>query len=244
MTIKRTMNAALFNAVCNHPEVRPWLPGEGPIDVTPVLSNPGNYGLFAEGGGFILEARPAASYEVHSQFVPEGRRHSFKAMRAGMDYMFTRTNALQLTTFIPDNNPAARGLAIKGGFRDWFRREATPLGPGFQARIEIDDWIANTPALEKDGERFHGVIEDAKAGFGSQLADHPEDKLHDRYAGASLLMCERGQMVKAEALYNRWAANAGYTPIRRISDAPPLMDVGEGVLVALGTDGLEVLQCP
>jgi len=242
--IMRTMNAAIFNEVCNHPEVRPWLGGEGLIDTAPVLDNPGNYGLFGEGGGFILVAGPAASYEVHSQFVPEGRKHSFEAMRAGMDYMFTRTNALQLTTFLPDNNPAARGLALKGGFKEWFRRENTPLGPGTQARIDIDDWICRTPDLEADGERFHHAIEDAKAKFGSKLPNHPEDKLHDRYAGAALLMCERGQMMKAEALYNRWAVNAGYTPIKRISDAPPLMDVGEGVLVTLGSDGLEVLQCP
>jgi hypothetical protein len=71
--IRRTMNAALFDAVCNHPDVRPWLGGEGPIDTGPMLSNPGNYGLFGEGGGFILVAGPAASFEVHSQFVPEDR---------------------------------------------------------------------------------------------------------------------------------------------------------------------------
>jgi hypothetical protein len=242
--IRRVMDASLFNCVCNHPDVRPWLGGEGPIDTSATLANPGNYGLFGQGGGFILVAGPAASFEVHSQFVPEGRKHSFEAMRAGMDYMFTRTNALQLTTFLPDNNPAARGLALKGGFREWFRRDQTPLGPGAQARIDIDDWISDTPELEREGERFHSAIEEAKARFGSALPDHPEDKLHDRYAGASLLMCERGQMMKGEAIYNRWAVNAGYTPIRRISDAPPLMDVGEGVLVALGANGLEVLQCP
>jgi hypothetical protein len=95
------------------------------IDVTPIVSDPQNYALFFGEGGFILEAGPGASFEVHSQFTPEGRRSSFEAMRAGMDYMFTRTNAVQLTTFLPDNNPAAKGLGLKGGFKDWFRTVST-----------------------------------------------------------------------------------------------------------------------
>lgn len=240
--IRRTMNATLFNEVCNHPEVRPWLGGEGVLDVTPLLGNPGNYGLFGEGGGFILEARPAASYEVHSQFVPEGRKHSFEAMRAGMDYMFTRTNALQLTTFLPDNNPAARGLALKGGFREWFRRETTPLGPGAQARIDIDDWIANAPELETDGERFHDALEAAKTQAGSSLPVHAHDAIHERYVGAAYRMFSRGQCQKGQAIYNRFAANSGYAPIRLLSEAPPVVDAVDAI-VGLENGEIEVLQC-
>lgn len=230
----RTMNAALFNEICNHPEVRPWLGGEGEIDTTPLLDNPGNYGLLGEGGGFILVAGPAASFEVHSQFVPEGRKHSFEAMRAGMDYMFTRTNALQLTTFLPDNNPAARGLALKGGFREWFKRQNHPLGPGVQAKIDVDEWIANNPDLETDGERFHDALEKAKAG--SALPVHPHDPIHERYVGASLRMFSRGQCQKAQALYNRWAANAGYAQIRLISENPPVVDAIDAIVTLDGED--------
>jgi hypothetical protein len=138
----RTMDAAFFNAVCNHPDVRPWLGGEGEVDVSSIVTDPQHYALRFSGGGFILHAGPAASFEVHSQFTPEGRRSSFEAMRAGMDYMFTRTNCLQITTFLPDNNPQAKALWLKGGGRDWFRRESHPCGPGMQARIDIDDWIS------------------------------------------------------------------------------------------------------
>lgn len=240
--IRRTMNAALFNEVCNHPEVRPWLGGEGPIDTSSLLSNPGNYALFAAGGGFILEARPAASYEVHSQFVPEGRRHSFRAMRAGMDYMFTRTNALQLTTFLPNNNPAARGLALKGGFREWFRRHNHPIGPGVQAKIDIDDWIAGNSPLEEDGERFHQALEEAKAETGSALPIHAHDPIHERYVGAAFRMFSRGQCQKAQAIYNRWAENSGYAQIRLISEAPPVVDAVDAI-VTLDNGEIEVLQC-
>lgn len=240
--IKRTMNAALFNEVCNHPEVRPWLkyPVDGPIDVSPLLNNAGNYGLFAEGGGFILIAGPAASYEVHSQFVPEGRKHSFKAMRAGMDYMFTRTNALQLTTFLPDDNLAARGLGLKGGFRPWFERDL--MGPGVQARIDIDDWISGNEELEADGQLFHDVLEHAKLQAGSELPVHPHDPVHERYVGAASRMFSRGQCQKAQALYNRWAVNAGYAPIALISETPPVVDVVDAIVTLEGGE-IEVLQC-
>ena len=238
----RTFDASLFNTVCNHPDVRPWLGGEGEIDVTPIISNPQNYALFFGHGGFILEAGPGASFEVHSQFTPEGRRSSFEAMRAGMDYMFTRTNAVQLTTFLPDNNPAARGLALKGGFREWFQRANHPLGPGVQARIEIDAWIANTADLEADGELFHDTLEEAKAAIGSSLPVHPHDPVHERYVGAAVRMFSRGQCQKGQAIYNRWAANAGYAPITLLSETPPVVDVVDAI-VTLGGEEIEVLQC-
>lgn len=241
----RTLDASLFNRVCNHPDVRPWLGGEGEIDVTPIVSDPKNYALFFGEGGFILHAGPAASFEVHSQFTPEGRRSSFEAMRAGMDYMFTRTNALQLTTFLPDNNPAAQGLALKGGFKTWIRKES-PLGPGVQARIDIDDWITKTADLEADGHKFHDVLASAIKKARPDLPEHPEDRTHDRYVGAVLRMFQRGQCRKGEAIYNRYAVNAGYTPCRLISESPPTLDVSEdGLLCVVGLqDGnLEVLTC-
>jgi hypothetical protein len=226
----RTLDASLFNAVANHPDVRPWLGGEGELDLTPIVSDPQNYALWFGSGGFILHAGPAASYEVHSQFTPEGRRSSFEAMRAGMDYMFTRTNALQLTTFLPDNNPAAKGLALKGGFREWMRREAHPCGPGAQARIDIDDWICRTPDLEGDGELFHDVLEEAKKASGSELPIHPHDPIHERYVGAAFRMFSRGQCQKAQAIYNRFAANSGYAPIRLLSEAPPVVDAVDAIV--------------
>ena len=146
-----------------------------------------------------------------------------------MDYMFTRTPCLQLTTFLPDANPAAQGLARKGGFKPWFRREVHPMGPGEQARLDIDDWIAGTPDLEKDGELFHDVLEAAKKEAGSELPIHDHDPVHERYVGAAYRMMARGQSRKAEALYNRWACNAGYSKLEILSDGPLVVDVGDGI---------------
>jgi hypothetical protein len=146
-----------------------------------------------------------------------------------MDFMFTRTPAIQLTTFLPDNNHAAKGLGLKGGFRDWFRREQHPCGPGMQARIDIDDWICRTRDLEADGEKFHTALEEAKKASGSSLPVHGHDPIHERYVGAAYRMFTRGQAKKATSLYNRWAVNAGYAPIQLLSEEPTTVDVVDAV---------------
>jgi hypothetical protein len=238
----RTFDASLFNAVCNHPEVRPWLGGDGELDVSHLVSDEQNYALWFGDGGVILVAGPGASFEVHSQFTPEGRRSSFEAMRAGMEYMFTRTHAMQLTTFLPDNNRAAKGLALKGGFKPWFERQNHLCGPGTQARIDIDDWIIRTPALEEDGQRFHVALEEAKKASGSELPVHAHDPVHERYVGAAYRMSARGQIRKGVALYNRWASNSGYMPIGMVSEEPPVVDAVDAV-VGLKNERLEVLEC-
>lgn len=240
--IRRTLDPTGFNRVCAHPEVSKWLEGGQPWDVAPLVSNPQNIALWTGEGGFILHAGPAASFEVHSQFTPEGRQSSFEAMRAGLDYMFTRTSCLQITTFLPDDNPAARGLAMKGGFSEWFRRSHPTMGEGAQARIDIDQWICGEPDLEKDGERFHEALEKAKAKAGSELPTHPHDPIHERYVGAAVRMFSRGQTRKGEAIYNRWSTNAGYAQIALVSDAPLVVDAVDA-LVTMTDDQITVLLC-
>jgi RimJ/RimL family protein N-acetyltransferase len=130
--IERTFDAAWFNGICNLPEVRPGLGGEGPIDVSPLLTNPANYALRASHGGFILVGHGAGFYSVHTQFAAEGRgAHALKAMRAGFDFMFTRTDCMRIYSHCPDSNPAALAFAKAGGARPWFRKENDALlGPG------------------------------------------------------------------------------------------------------------------
>lgn len=242
--IERCMDAAFFNRICNLPEVRPWLGGPaGFLDVSPMVLNPANYALRANGGGFILEALGGGVYHVHSQFSSEGRRGSIAAMRAGLDFMFTRTDCMRITSHIPDNNLAARGLGIKAGFRPWFRRETPGLGPTAVVRIDAEDWIAGNAKLEAEGEAFHNALESAKAAAGSALPTHPHDPAHERAVGAAALMCKRGQAAKGVGLYNRWARLAGYAPIKLLSDKPPLVDVGDAICGLSATGELEVLQC-
>lgn len=240
--INRTMDAAFLNEVCNHPEVHPWLGHEGVIDVTPAVSNPANFALVTEGGGFIVIQHEPGVYEVHSQFLPEARDSTVQAMRDGMDYVFTRTDCHTLLTQVPDNNKAALHLAKCGGFKKLFWRELTPRGPTAFMALRIDEWIQGNAELEADGEWFHDKLEAAKEAFGSQLPIHPHDPAHERAVGASVRMMKAGNYAKAVVSYNRWAGFAGYAPIALISQVPPLIDVGDAVIEIKDRD-MEVVLC-
>lgn len=242
--IERTYDAAFFNRLCNLPEVRPGLGGEGPIDVSHIVADPKNFALKTAHGGFILIAAGAGFYSVHTQFASEGRgAHALAAVKAGLDFMFTRTDAMRISSHCPDNNPAALGLALKGGARRWFRNEAHPLyGPGVVVAWDLFDWAVNTLELEAEGRAFHETLEAAKCAAGSDRGAHADDPSHDRMVGAASLMCKRGQAKKGVLAYNLWASAAGYQPILLLSDAPPLVDVHDAVVGLVG-DSLEIVEC-
>lgn len=243
--IERTFDAEWFNGICNLPEVRPGLGGEGPIDVAPILANPANYGLRSLFGGFILLPHGAGFYSVHSQFATEGRgAHAIAAMRAGFDFMFTRTDCMRIFSHCPDSNPAALSFARAGGANRWFRKENDPLlGPGQVVSWDIMDWAVREQSLESDGHGFHAMLETAKAEKGSELPTHPDDPAHDRMVGAVSRMCKRGQARKGVALYNLYAAASGYAPIQLLSEAPPVVDVQDAIVGTNTAGNMEVLQC-
>ena len=240
--LRRTFDPAFLNSVINHPDVRPWVHGEGDLDVTETVRNPDNYALVTDGGGFILMCHEPGIYEVHSQFLPEGRRYTRRAMRTGFDYMFTRTDCERVITQVPDNNPAAAALAMKAGFRLMFRREDTPRGPTAFMGLTVEEWAQGNADLEGDGEEFHRLLEQAKAQAGSELPSHPHDSAHERAVGAAMRMIKAGNAMKGVRLYNRWARFAGYASIIAISLQPVVIDVVDAV-VGLGPDGMEILVC-
>ena len=242
--IQRTFDPTMLNEVCNDPEVRPWLGGEGPIDVSASVRNVANFALVVDGGGFILINHGEGVYECHSQFLPHARRKSLAAMRDGMNYMFTRTDCTSLITQVPDNNPAAAALVRKANCRPMFRREDAARGPTAYVGISVDEWSQDTAELEADGHWFHDQIDAGKVRFGSTLPDHPDDPAHERAVGAAIRMIRRNNPIKGVAFYNRWAKFAGYDSIQILSLAPPVFDVGSGVIVGMEGDKMEILQCP
>lgn len=236
--IERCFDAPFFNRICNLPEVRPGLGGEGEIDVTATLADERNFALRTEHGGFILLPHGAGFYSVHTQFAAEGRgRHAIAAMRDGLDFMFTRTDCMRIFSHCPDNNPGTSVFAKMGGAKPWFRKEHDPLGPGTVVSWDVMDWAVNTPSLEADGKQFHDLLESAKIGVGSELPIHENEPAHDRMVGATVRMCRRGQARKGVILYNLWAAAAGYAPITLLADDPPLVDVVDGIV---GLEGGEL----
>ena len=243
--IERTFDPAFFNDICNRPEVRPGLGGTGYLDTSSLIANPKNFALRTEFGGFILIAHGAGFYSVHTQFAAEGRgAHAIQAMKAGLDFMFTRTDAMRIYSHCPDTNPPALGLARAGTARPWFRTMHDPLlGPGQVVSWDVWDWAVAEPALERDGQLFHDLLESAKAESGSRLPQHDHDPIHDRAVGAASRMCRRGQAAKGVLLYNLWAGAAGYAPISMISTDPPVIDVVDAI-VGVSPDGeMEVRSC-
>jgi hypothetical protein len=243
--IERTFDAEFFNDICNRPEVRPGLGGTGRVDLTAVIAEPRNIALRTRHGGFILLPAGAGFYSVHTQFAAEGRgAHAIAAMRAGLEFMFTRTDAMRIFSQCPDNNPGAMGLAVKGGAKRWFRKEHDPVfGPSTVVSWDLFDWATGNRELEPEGQQFHDCLEAAKAGAGSALPAHDDDPAHDRVVGAASLMCKRGQAKKGVLLYNLWAAAAGYAPIRLVADDPPVIDVVDAIVGLTAAGEMEVVQC-
>lgn len=237
------MDAGWFNRLCNLPEVRPGLGGEGELDVSELIHNPANYALRTEHGGFILINHGAGVYSVHTQFSNEGRgRHAIEAMRAGLEFMFTRTDCIRIFSHCPDSSPAALGLAKAGRAAMWFRKTNDLLGPGQVVRWDVLEWMTAEPNNEAEGNAFHDMLEATKAANGSELPKHEDDPWHDRAVGAAVMMCKRGQPTKGVALYNMWAIAAGYAPIALLSEKPPVVDVVDAV-VGLNDGELEVMLC-
>ncbi len=145
--IARTHDAAFLNAVGNHPDVRPWLGGEGEADFTEVIANPENVALVAPTGGFVLVKVAPGIYDGHSLFLPTGRHRTVQAMREALAWMFEREGAMEITTTVPCPNRAASALTKLAGFQPvGFRRRAWPTigGPDGVTWYALlrDDWMA------------------------------------------------------------------------------------------------------
>lgn len=235
--ITRTMDARRLNQIANHPDVRPYIGGEGPIDLTPIAQNPANVLIEAEHGGWVLQPILAGVYEIHTLFLKEGRGSAFfKAAREMLRWMFTRTDALEIVTKVPDDNPGAAMAALKVGFRERFHRDnawAPGIGVSYQA-LTLDGWIARDGVIAKEGHAFHEALESAKKAAGSELPDHPEDAAHERVVGAAVLMARAGLAQKAVGVYGRWATFAGYATIEIVG--PNLIDVRDAIVDVSGPE--------
>jgi hypothetical protein len=240
--IARTCNPDFLNTVVNHDEVRPWLGGEGVLNIAPQALDPNNYVLTCDQGGFILMRHEPGIYEVHSQFLPGNRAAPIRAMREAMEYMFTRTDCETLVSQVPDDNKAAAGIAMAGGLREIFHRDDGPRGPASYVQLGIMDWAMRTKSLEQPGAWFHAELETAKAKHASELETHEHDEAHERAVGASVLMMKAGNAAKGVRFYNRWARMAGYAPITLVSETPIVVDVVDAVVGVRGQD-LEILLC-
>lgn len=117
--LQRSYDAALLNAVVNHPEVSRWMIGiQPPYDLSAVLANTANVFLANQYGGFLfVRGEVGYRYEVHTQFLPEGRGDSFRFAKQAAWHMFTKTDCLEIETYVPKENAAAWGLTVAMSFK-------------------------------------------------------------------------------------------------------------------------------
>ncbi len=245
--MKRTMDAAFLNSIANNPEVRPTLGGTGAIDLTGLIANPNNVALETESGGFLVVKLEAGIYECHSMFLTEGRGNEvLNAMRAGLSYMFTRTDCVEMVTKAPEANKAAFGAARIMGFSVTYRLDkGWPLddesfGPVDCMSLPIYKWMQKDKASQEKGEWFHHRLEEITQG---KLPAHYDEPSHNRAVGASVLMFQSGNNLKAVNTYNVWAARSGFPPIKPLSFTPVIIDMDQ-VIVEISDGDMEVLRCP
>jgi hypothetical protein len=244
--IARTFDAAFLNTVANDEAVRPWLAGVGVLDLTEAVRNINNFALQTEFGGFVFTKHEPGRYEAHSMFLKGHGTHAIRAMRAAVEWMFTRTDCEAVVSKVPRANLAAKGLGRAGGFKTLFERDDETLGPCEYVELQITDWALGSNAMAAHGVRLHEFFDASAEAAGVTWGEHPDDKAHDRAAGASLVMGERGQPLKGTLFYNRWARFAGYPTIALLSIAPVVIDMSAGAatcVVGINENGLEMLLC-
>lgn len=243
--IKRTLDPAFLNGVCNHPEVRPWLGGEGPIDLSDLIHNPNNFAMVGEFGGWLAHKLEIGRYEVHTQILPEGRGEwAMEGAEISSRYMFTETDCMELVTRVPESNKAALLFSKSQGFQEIFRTpKAWPDGSDVVfLTLTFDRWKMRDKHIELEGCIFHEELEKAKRKSGSTLPTHPDDPAHDRAAGAARLMFKANNPQKAVATYNRWAQMAGYQAIELLGMTPLLINVIDACVTV--RDGqMDIVRC-
>ena len=87
--LERCFDAKVVNLAANHPDVRPYLgPASlGELDFEEAVSEPHNWFLMGEYGGFALAWSAPTVYEVHVFVLPEGRgKWAAKARQATIDF--------------------------------------------------------------------------------------------------------------------------------------------------------------
>lgn len=102
MILARSYDAAAINRVINAPEVRPFVGGEGVLDVSVEVDRPENMWLMGEHGGFAMTWSAPRVYEVHTFILAGGRGEwARQAARDAISIMSTVAHRLW-TKILPE----------------------------------------------------------------------------------------------------------------------------------------------
>jgi len=243
VSIERHTSADRINAVINDPYVRSWVaPGTETLDITKAVADENNILLMGDHGGCMFFRIQAGVYEVHTQVERAGRGEWVVGLTtACAHWMFTRTDAYEVLTRVPNGHIAARAAAIEAGMKYEFTRPGECLFRGRMVDVHIyscriQDWVQTAPRLVEIGRTFHDMLHREADRLGLTDA-HDDDENHNRYVGAAVEMIRAGKLVKGVAFYNRWAIVSRHDPIKILSQAPPTVEIDHGLVIAM--DGNE-----
>lgn len=250
MLVERKFTAQEINAVINDPSVYDWVRGplEGKLDLAPTLSDHRNVLLMGEFGGVLFQQHQPGLYEAHTQVLPPGRgQWAMKMAREALQWMFTKTEAVEVIALVPQGNVGALAMGKRLGFT---LEMTKPNGWTFRGRtiptdvysLKLQDWMRTAPGMKERGDWFHARLEAEYARLGIVHAAHPDDDSHDQHVGATAEIIFGGQPQKAIAFYNRWACMAGYAPAAIVALDPLTINIQESILVVCNND-FEVMQC-
>lgn len=111
--IEETWDYTRIAEVANDPSVYPWINGRlnVPLCFIDAVNDRNNIFLFGEHGGFYFRNVNGQVFDAHSMVLPEGRgQWVIEAAEAALKWMFTRTNAQEITMPVPKGNLAVRAL--------------------------------------------------------------------------------------------------------------------------------------
>lgn len=240
--IERIFDGEKINRVVNDPSVYPWVKGicEGPLDLGPLLKDPRHVCLMNAHGGCLFTQESAGIYQVHTQFLPEGRgAKAIEAVHEALHWMFTRTDAVEIWTRCPKGNLGARALARAiGGRQEMVVKQGWVhdgnLIPAAIFSLTIQEWMKTAPGLVEVGQWFHERLEEEWKVIGFVEPSHENDETHNRFVGACVEMIRNGQPHKGAIFYNRVAAMEGKLPIRVVGVDPVVIDIGHVCLEVHG----------
>ena len=234
--IWRTFDPIPINEIMNHPDVRPWLSDEpGYVDMAWKMARQDIVTvLMGDHGAFTAYKLLPGVYEFHTQILPEGRgKWAREFAEAGLLWMFTKTDAYELLTRVPENHRgalfAARAMGLRQDFVDHnqFQYQGEMVSSLIHS-IRIQDWAAAAPAIEAAGQMLHEKIDEIGTNSGVIGTIWPETHedcpAHNRYLGAAYHCALGGQLGKGVLLYNRWLLASHVNPhlqAKVISCEPP-----------------------
>lgn len=212
--MKRTFNADFINTVLNHPEVMEGAELKGFTDVAGTIADVNNVLLVNKYGGFIYIKIDAMTYEVHTQFLPEGRgAKAYHAAIESLRYMFINTDCVRVISKASPDNVGACQLAEKclnlKGFNGQYNYYS----------LEYMDWVERDKENKRVGDDFHRMVEGK--------TNHSDDDTHDYHVGGALSIALAGNALKAQQVYNYWAIASGYEQVTINSFFPLIMTVGD-----------------